>query len=206
MEKSVGTIYCIGRNYAEHAKELGNEIPTSPIVFLKAAASLRGLTPIPMGFNDACYHFETEIVVRIGRRVPLLTKGSWDDVNELTLGLDLTRREIQNELKKAGMPWTTAKSFQGSAVVGDFIPAAKFPNPDEIKFSFYLNDELKQTGNSKHMLFSIPKIITYLASFIPLNENDLIFTGTPQGVGPMKTGDHFEMQFDGVGRSMKGIL
>jgi 2-keto-4-pentenoate hydratase/2-oxohepta-3-ene-1,7-dioic acid hydratase in catechol pathway len=206
MEKSVGTIFCIGRNYADHAKELGNEVPSSPIVFLKAAASLRGLAPIPMGFDDASYHFEAEIVTRVSRPVALHSGGSWEDIKEITLGIDLTRREIQNELKKKGLPWTTAKSFQGSAIVGGFIPTDKFQCLDEIEFSFLLNDELKQRGNSRQMLFSVPQIISYLASFTSLNENDLIFTGTPQGVGPIKKGDRFEMRFAEFDRGMKGVL
>lgn len=206
MPSSISSIFCIGRNYADHAKELGNSIPTTPIVFLKASTSWRGLTPVPMGFDDDHFHFESEIVVRIGRPLPLKTIASWDDVKDLTIGIDLTRREVQNDLKAAGMPWTTAKSFQGSAITGPFLPKESFTNLNAIGFSFHVNDVLRQHGNSKDMLFSIPKIITYLASFNALAENDIIFTGTPQGVGPIKVGDKFTMKFDSLDEVMVGKL
>jgi 2-keto-4-pentenoate hydratase/2-oxohepta-3-ene-1,7-dioic acid hydratase in catechol pathway len=201
------TVYCIGRNYADHAKELNNPVPKGePIVFLKSPSSLRPCASGPLAFADETFHHEAEIVARIGRPVALGARGSWDDVDALALGLDLTRREVQSRLKEKGLPWTASKSFAGSAVLGAFLPLSSFADRDAIAFTLHVNGELRQTGNSRDMLFPVEELITHLARFCPLQPGDLIYTGTPAGVGPLRKGDRFELAFTGVGSAFAGTL
>ena len=192
MTKKCGSIYCIGRNYQDHAKELNNEIPTKPVVFLKSAASLRGLEPSPMAFADERFHHEIELVLKIGKNIRLgETINVEEAVSHLALGLDLTRREIQTELKSKGLPWTLAKSFAGSAVIGSLVKFDAKIKFSDIDFSLTVNDVLKQEGHTRDMMFDVSYLLDYLASFQELNEGDLIFTGTPKGVGPIEVGDTF---------------
>jgi 2-keto-4-pentenoate hydratase/2-oxohepta-3-ene-1,7-dioic acid hydratase in catechol pathway len=199
-------IYCIGRNYAEHARELGNEIPSEPVVFLKSTAALRALSAGPLAFAASTFHHEAEVVVLIGRRIELGATAGWEAVRGLGLGLDVTRRDIQNNLKAKGLPWTTAKSFAGSAPVSEFIPLERFPSRDAILFSFSINGTLRQHGDTSLMLHPIPSLLTHLAKLGPLVPGDLIFTGTPAGVGPLRQGDEFELSFDQLPRRFSGRL
>jgi 2-keto-4-pentenoate hydratase/2-oxohepta-3-ene-1,7-dioic acid hydratase in catechol pathway len=194
----VGTVYAIGRNYAAHARELGNAIPDDPVVFLKARTAVRGLQPAPVAFDET-FHHEVELVLRIGRPVPLGGAGSWDDVGQLALGLDLTRREVQARCKEKGLPWTPSKSFAGSAVLGPFLPLAQVGDPATIRFSLAVNGEARQHGDPAMMLFPVPTILRYLASLAPLEPGDLVFTGTPEGVGPLRVGDRFRMELHASG-------
>jgi 2-keto-4-pentenoate hydratase/2-oxohepta-3-ene-1,7-dioic acid hydratase in catechol pathway len=201
------TVYCIGRNYAEHAKELNNPVPKGePVIFLKSPSALRPCTAGPVAFADETFHHEAEIVARIGRIVPLGATGSWADVDALSLGLDLTRREVQSRLKEKGLPWTVSKSFAGAAVLGELLPLATFPRRDAIDFTLHVNGELRQTGRSSDMIFPIEELITHLARHCPLAPGDLIYTGTPAGVGPIRAGDRFELAFTGLGKSFSGVL
>lgn len=201
-----GTIYGIGRNYAEHAAELGNPVSEEPLVFLKSPACLRPVSHGPLAFSHEEFHHEVELVVMLGRDLELGHQGSWHDVEALTLGLDLTRRGIQQELKKKGHPWTLAKSFTGSAVVGPFMPRADVLTVDNIHFSLDVNGEPRQLGETRDMLFPVPILITYLASFNLLRRGDLIFTGTPKGVGPMRKGDRFTMMSPELKLNITGVL
>lgn len=188
-------IYCIGRNYLNHVRELNNERPTEPVVFLKSTASLRGLNDGEMAFPQESFHHEAELVLRVGKDCRLNSKPDSTCITHLGLGLDLTRREVQTRLKADGLPWTLAKSFAGAAIVGNLHNIAKFTDLANIQFTFHVNDELRQTGNTKDLLFPIPDILRYLTTFTSLKPGDLIFTGTPEGVGPIRKGDSFTLQF-----------
>lgn len=203
---SIGSIYCIGRNYAEHAAELGNSVPEDPIVFLKSTSSLRVPEHGPLAFPNEQFHHEIELVVKIASDLPLGHQGTWHDVEALTLGIDLTRRQTQNELKKNGHPWTLAKSFAGSAIIGTFVPNLKQLNRENLHFTLTVNGDLRQQGETRDMIFSVPQLITYLCSFNLLKKGDVIFTGTPKGVGPIKKGDRFEMTSPDLNVQFKGEL
>lgn len=205
---SVPTIYGIGRNYLEHAKELGNSPPEGePVVFLKAPASLRPIASGKMAFPGESFHHEAELILRIGSTIPVGTKGlGWSAIDAIGLGLDLTRREKQSELKAKGLPWTLAKSFSGASVVSPLVRLTDCEGQTNFKFKFYINDQLKQSGDTTQMMFDVPKIIDFLTSFNTLLAGDLIFTGTPAGVGPIKTGDRFVLELEAPHRHWSGTL
>jgi acylpyruvate hydrolase len=199
------TIYGIGRNYADHAAELGNVVPKAPIVFLKAASSIRGLEPSPMAFAHETFHHEVEVVVRVAQLLAMGSRVDQRAISHLALGLDLTRREAQSELKASGLPWTVAKSFKGATVLGPWIDA-KAVNLESLSFDLSVNGELRQSGNTSLMLHSVETLLNYLLSFNDLYPGDLIFTGTPQGVGPIRVGDRFEMRIASLGYRVSGEL
>jgi 2-keto-4-pentenoate hydratase/2-oxohepta-3-ene-1,7-dioic acid hydratase in catechol pathway len=187
-------IICIGRNYAEHAKELGNNVPTEPVFFCKPdSAILPRSNPlfIPPFTNDL--HYEVELIIKIDR----LGKNSEEQFADrycstIGLGIDFTARDVQEEQKKKGLPWEKAKAFDGSAVVGkDFLPLEEFDRSN-IRFSLKKNGEVVQIGNSSDMIFNFNKIIAYVSQFMTLKIGDLIFTGTPSGVGPVAINDVLE--------------
>jgi 2-keto-4-pentenoate hydratase/2-oxohepta-3-ene-1,7-dioic acid hydratase in catechol pathway len=186
----VGTVYGIGRNYAAHAAELGNAVPEDPVVFLKARTSVRGLAPAPLAFAES-FHHEVEVVLLIGRAVPLGATPGWEAVRAVALGLDLTRREVQTRCKEQGLPWVPAKSFAGSAVLGPFVPLERIGAPQDIAFSLEVDGEPRQQGALSMMVFAVPRVLAYLSSLAPLEAGDLVFTGTPSGVGPIRAGDRF---------------
>ena len=184
-------IICIGRNYVNHAKELGNAIPTEPIFFLKPATAIQPKGHpffIPHFSNDI--HYEVELVIKInkaGKHIEERFAHKYYD--QIGLGIDFTARDIQEECKAKGLPWEKAKGFDGSAQIGrTFIDKAELELND-ITFSLEKNGEQVQLGNSKNMLFSFDKIITHISKFYTLQIGDLIYTGTPEGVGPVKAGD-----------------
>lgn len=188
-------IFCVGRNYAEHAKELNNAVPTKPVIFMKpATALLKDNKPfyLPDFSNDM--HYETELVLRVGKNGKAVQeKFALGYVDALTVGIDFTARDLQDECKKKGLPWEIAKAFDNSAVVGRFVSA----DADKLKnglveFTMKLNGEQKQHGKSSDMIFNIEQIIAYVSKFFTLQTGDLIFTGTPYGVGAAKQGDRIE--------------
>lgn len=189
----VATVYGIGRNYAAHAAELGNAVPDDPVVFLKARTAVRGLEPAPMAFDEA-FHHEVEVVLLVSDGVALGARAGWEAVAGVALGLDLTRREVQDRCKAKGLPWTPAKSFAGSAVVGPFVPPARLGDPGRLSFSLEVAGVLRQRGELARMVFPVPRILQHLASLAPLERGDLVFTGTPEGVGPIRAGDAFAME------------
>ncbi len=205
---TVPTIYGIGRNYPEHVKELGNKAPDGePVLFLKAPASLRPLGSGTLAFPGETFHHEAELVLRIGQTVPVGTKTEgWTVVDALGLGLDLTRREKQSELKAKGLPWALAKSFAGSAVVSPLIRLTDCNERQTFRFKLIVNDQLRQSGDTSQMIFDVPTIIDFLASFNTLLPGDLIFTGTPSGVGPISSGDKFTLELEDPHRHWSGIL
>ncbi len=188
-------IICIGRNYSEHAKELGNAVPTEPVFFCKPDSSILPKSNpmyIPEWTKDL--HYEVELVIRINR----LGKNIQEEFasryyDEIGLGIDFTARDVQDELKKKGLPWEKAKGFDGSAVVGqDFISVEQFQNSHHGKFSMKKNNLEVQSDSSESMIFSFDQIIAYVSTFMTLKIGDLIFTGTPSGVGPVAMGDVLE--------------
>jgi 2-keto-4-pentenoate hydratase/2-oxohepta-3-ene-1,7-dioic acid hydratase in catechol pathway len=203
----INNIYCIGRNYAEHAAELNNPLPAEPVVFLKTLASLR--LPGESGriaFPDETFHHEAEMVLLVGQRIERPEDCRWERISHVGLGLDLTRREVQNSLKEKGLPWARAKSFRGSAVVAPLIPATEFRDKSSIQFTFSVNGDLKQDGDTAMMLFKVEQLLAALLQLHPLAPGDLIFTGTPKGVGPLRAGDRFQLAFKATKHAFDGVL
>lgn len=187
-------IICIGRNYAEHAKELGNEIPEEPVIFMKPkSALLQAHTPFyyPEFTNEL--HYECELVLRVSKNGKYIQeRHAGNYYNGITVGIDFTARDIQEECKKKGLPWEKAKAFDNSAAVGKFIDIAADFNKKNIQFSLKKNNEKVQHGNSKDMIFSFDSIVANISNYFSLNIGDLIFTGTPAGVGECVVGDELE--------------
>lgn len=184
-------IICIGRNYTEHIKELENERPTDPVIFLKPdTAILLNKQPffIPDFSNDV--HYEVEILVKINKVGKYIDKKfAHKYYNEIGLGIDFTARDLQNKLKEKGLPWEKAKAFDGAAVIGNWIPVSEIKEVNNINFSLHKNDELVQTGNTSHMLWKIDELIEYISKYFTLKIGDIIFTGTPAGVGKVFAND-----------------
>lgn len=186
-------IICIGRNYADHAKELNNPIPESPVFFMKPDTAL--LPPhnpfFYPGFSKDV-HYETELVIKISRNGRHIAERFANKYyKEISVGIDFTARDLQAICKQKGLPWEIAKAFDFSAPVGRFIKIDQW-NQQNIPFGLKINGEWRQKGNSNDMLFSFDKIIAYVSQFVTLRSGDLIFTGTPSGVGPVKIEDQFE--------------
>lgn len=187
-------VICIGRNYAEHAKELNNAVPTDPVIFLKPKNAL--LYPgkpffYPEFTSDL--HYECEVVVKISKNGKYIQeKFAQKYYDEVTLGIDFTARDLQNEQKKKGLPWEIAKAFDGSAAVGEFIKLDIDNRINDLDFQLHLNGAQVQDGHTRDMIFNVNKIIEYTSRFFTLNIGDLIFTGTPAGVGPVAQGDKLE--------------
>lgn len=183
-------ILCIGRNYGLHAKELGNEIPDKPVIFSKPdTALLRNNEAfyIPSFSNDV--HYEAELVVRIEKMGKSIEpQFAHKYYSHITLGVDFTARDVQNELKSKGLPWELAKAFDNSAVVGEFIPLENRPIQD-LHFTLEKNGQVVQTGHTSDMLFKVDEIIAFVSKYFTLKTGDLIFTGTPAGVGKVDIGD-----------------
>ncbi|SDX29797.1 2-keto-4-pentenoate hydratase/2-oxohepta-3-ene-1,7-dioic acid hydratase (catechol pathway) [Lutibacter oricola] len=184
-------LICIGRNYAKHIEELQNEKPDNPVVFLKPdSAVLSKNMPfvIPSFSNEV--HYEVEVLVKIckvGKHIQ--PKFAANYYNEIGLGIDFTARDLQNELRAKGLSWEKSKAFDGSAKIGEFVAKDKLGDLENLSFSLLKNDELVQDGNSSAMLWKIDEIITYVSQFFTLKIGDIIFTGTPAGVGKVSEGD-----------------
>ena len=185
-------IICIGRNYADHAKELNNNVPEFPLFFLKPDTALLSKTKdfyLPDFTNDL--HYECEVVVRINRvGKNIQEKFASNYYNEIGLGIDFTARNIQEECKQKGLPWERAKAFDNSSPLGDFFIQKDELDLNNISFRLFKNDKQVQFGETKNMIFSFYRIISYVSQFITLKVGDLIYTGTPAGVGPITIGDH----------------
>ncbi|MEZ4985503.1 MAG: fumarylacetoacetate hydrolase family protein [Saprospiraceae bacterium] len=184
-------IICIGRNYAEHAKELNNPIPEQPVVFMKpASALLVNRKPFYYPEFSTDIHYETELVIRIGKNGRhVQPEFAHSYIQEIGLGIDFTARDLQAKLKAKGQPWELAKSFDGAAVLGDFIGLEQLPALSNIEFYLEKNGEKVQHGHSKDMLFSFSDIICFVSQYFKLQMGDLIYTGTPAGVYPIQIGD-----------------
>jgi len=184
-------IICIGRNYSEHAKELNNALPKEPMFFMKpdTAILIRNRPFYIPDFSDEI-HYETELVIKISKNGKnIQEKFAHNYYDKITLGIDFTARDIQRKCKEKGHPWEIAKAFDKSAPISTFIPFSELNNRDEIQFHMDLNGKTVQKGNSKDMIFSFEKVISYVSQFIYLKMGDMIFTGTPAGVGKVNIGD-----------------
>ncbi len=192
-------IFAVARNYAAHAKELNNKIPNEPVLFMKPHTAL--ILP-----NESFYypefseliHYETELVLKVyknGKHIE--EKFAADYYQEITVGIDFTARDLQNKCKEKGWPWEIAKSFDRSAAVGDFVPKSEFADIGNINFSLQQNNTLVQKGNTQDLLFPIDTLVANISKYFTLNIGDLIFTGTPVGVGPIAIGDVLEGFLEG---------
>ena len=208
----VGKLVCVGRNYAAHARELGNEVPDAPIIFLKpstSAVALESEFPIPVEQGEC--HFETEITLLIGQRL-LVSAQSNSVTKDITalqevsaeqaraaiagvgLGLDLTLREKQNELKAKGQPWELAKAFDGSAPLSGFLPVTDFSDLAAVEFSLSINGERRQSGDSADMITDMIALLQFITRYITLLPGDVVMTGTPAGVAALHSGDTLTLQ------------
>jgi acylpyruvate hydrolase len=188
-------IICIGRNYVAHARELNNELPEEPVFFMKPdSALLRNNYPFFIPDWSGEIHHEVELVIKINRRCKNTEKRfAHRYYNEIGLGIDFTARDVQNDLKRKGLPWEKAKAFDNSAVISSaFFPVSEFPDMNSINFKLIINGEVVQTGNSGNMIFGFDDIVSHISRYVTLKIGDLIYTGTPAGVGPVKIGDHLE--------------
>lgn len=184
-------IICIGRNYKAHAEELKNELPKEPLVFIKPdTALLRENKPFYYPEYSKDIHYECELFVRIGKPGKYIDESfAMDYIDSVGLGIDFTARDLQQEAKANGLPWEKAKAFNDSAPVSDFIPVSELKDLQDLRFQLSLNDKVVQDGWTGDMIFTIPELISYTSKFFTLKTGDLIFTGTPQGVGPVSVGD-----------------
>ena len=189
--KKIENIYCVGRNFEGHAKELGNKVPTSPLIFQKSNSTINLTSKIEVPKKKTIEH-ELEVVVLIGKNGSAKThEEARSFISGFSVGLDLTDRELQSDLKKKGLPWFAAKSFKGSAVLDkNFKPVC----PKE--FYLNVNQKLKQEGSLKDMIFSFEDIILHISKIVEFKKGDIVFTGTPEGVGTLKSGDEVEMGFN----------
>ncbi|MEX0608534.1 MAG: fumarylacetoacetate hydrolase family protein [Balneolaceae bacterium] len=198
LELPVRTIYCIGRNYADHAKELKNAVPTSPVVFIKPVGTIcYNDAEISLPPESKEVHFEAELVVAIsksGKNIP--TFSALDYVAGYGVGIDFTARDFQQAAKEKGLPWAIAKGFDQFAPISDFIKAKEIENPNNLDLKLFLNSFIKQHGNTSEMIFPVDYLISFLSTIFTLHPGDLIFTGTPSGVGPVKSGDRLEVMLE----------
>jgi 2-keto-4-pentenoate hydratase/2-oxohepta-3-ene-1,7-dioic acid hydratase in catechol pathway len=192
-------IICIGRNYVEHARELNHPVPAEPIFFLKPDSSLlRKNRPFYYPDFSQEIHYEAEIVVRIcktGKYIEEKLAPTYYD--SVAIGIDFTARDVQQRAKEKGLPWTKAKGFDGSAPISPFIPLSELPPIDRIGFHLTVNGQAVQRGNTGEMIFPVDRLISDISRYMTLKTGDLIFTGTPSGVGPVKVGDRLEVYIEG---------
>lgn len=188
-------IICIGRNYLAHVKELDNALPTEPMFFMKPeTALLPAGEPFPYPDFSKEIHYETELVLHICKTGKAIDeKSACEYYDAITVGVDFTARDLQSQCKAKGHPWEMAKAFDYSAPIGEFKKISELRNPDDIAFGMKLNGEWVQQGHSRDMIFSFDKIIAHVSRFVTLNEDDILFTGTPQGVGEVHVGDSLEL-------------
>jgi acylpyruvate hydrolase len=192
-------IFCIGRNYAEHAAELNNPTPTFPLIFMKpSTALLSDNKPFYHPEFSENIHYEVELVLKISKNGKAIQKQFANQYyEEIALGIDFTARDVQDKLKEKGHPWEISKGFDQSACLSKFIKIEEFPSEDNINFKLYKNETLAQNGNSKDMLFPFDNIIVELSKYFTLQKGDLIYTGTPAGVGKIVVGDMLRGELEG---------
>ncbi|CAM9395980.1 oxaloacetate tautomerase FAHD1, mitochondrial [Lampetra fluviatilis] len=192
---------CVGRNYAEHARELGNPLPQEPVLFLKPPTAFVREQGPPLRAPWFCssLHHEVELGVVVGRAGSCISQAAaMEHVAGYALCLDMTARDAQEACKSKGLPWTLAKAFDGSCPVSDFIPKERIPDPHDLNIWLEVNGERRQDGHTSNMIFSIPFLINYISSFMTLQEGDLILTGTPSGVAAVQEGDELVAGISGV--------
>lgn len=206
-EEQLGKVVCVGRNYAAHATELGNEIPTRPILFIKPASSVIGIDSLIASQvidapRDTAYdvHYEAELCVRIGAPLKAASieaiKATPNAIDAVTLGLDLTLRELQSELKAKGHPWERAKCFDGSCVLAQWVNPEAYADFSAVSYELYINEQLTQEGNTELMLFPLYELLSEISYAFSLQPGDVVMTGTPSGVGLLKAGDRLTLKLD----------
>lgn len=207
LDFPVNKVVCVGSNYADHVKEMGSATSPEPVLFIKpetALCDIRQPVAIPKGLGSV--HHEVELAVLIGTP---LKQANEDRVARAIAGygvaLDLTLRELQAGFKKAGQPWEKAKGFDGSCPISGFIPVAEFGDPQNAELSLSVNDQLRQQGNTRDMITPVLPLIAYMSRFFTLRAGDIILTGTPQGVGPMVSGDMLKISLNGKALSTRVI-
>jgi 5-carboxymethyl-2-hydroxymuconate isomerase len=205
---TVGKILCIGRNYVAHAREMKSGVDETPVFFLKPASALihdGGTILIPPISNDV--HHEVELTVLIGKDGKSISKANaLSHVAGYGVGLDMTLRDVQAKAKEKGLPWTLAKGFDTSAAVSRFVPASKVPDPQAVEVELKVNGTVRQTGKTELQIFSVQHFIWFVSQFITLERGDLIYTGTPEGVAQVKTGDQLEAVLrNGSGQSLTSL-
>lgn len=200
IDLPVGKVVCVGRNYAEHAKELNNPVPTAPLLFMKPASSLVPLSePIVLKSDFGGVHYETEIAVLIGEKLTSASEvKAAASITGVGVALDLTLRELQSKLKEKGHPWEKAKGFDGSCPLSAFISAEGITDWESIPVQLHINDELRQNGNSAQMLNGILPLLAYISTFFTLEPGDVVITGTPAGVGQLESGMTLEAALPGL--------
>ncbi|MCK9407717.1 MAG: fumarylacetoacetate hydrolase family protein [Bacteriovoracaceae bacterium] len=200
-EFRLNNIFCIGKNYADHAKEMGGDVPKEPVIFLKpTSAVITNGEPIIIPSMSSNVHHEIELTVLLGKggkNIPL--SSAMDHVAGYGVGLDMTMRDRQSDAKKAGNPWTVAKGFDTSAPLSPFISASSIIDPHTLDITLTVNGEIRQQSNTQHMIFRIEVLISYLSSIFTLEEGDIIYTGTPEGVAQVGVGDQLTATIPGVG-------
>jgi len=198
----VGKIVCLGRNYVDHIKELGNEIPSSPVIFIKPASSIirsGKLIRIP-DYSDDCHH-EVELAVLIGKTGSNLTEAeAMEVVAGYGVAIDLTLRDVQSRLKEKGLPWEIAKGFDTACPLSDFVPASEVADPHQLQLTIKVNGEIRQDGNTRLMMRTIPRFIREVSAIFTLQPGDILLTGTPAGVSRICPGDRLEAEIEQVGR------
>jgi 2-keto-4-pentenoate hydratase/2-oxohepta-3-ene-1,7-dioic acid hydratase in catechol pathway len=192
----LGKVVCVGRNYLAHIRELNNPVPEQPVLFIKPASAVVDMHD-PLRLPPGDVHFETELAVLIGRS---LTRASEAEVEASIAGyglaLDLTRRDLQSELKQNGLPWEVAKAFDGSCVLSEFVTPEQVHDVDTLSFTLSLNDELRQRGDSRMMRHGIAELLSHMSQHFTLDPGDVVLTGTPEGVGPLCRGDRLHFTLD----------
>ena len=197
LRASIGKVVCVGRNYAAHAEELGNEVPKAPILFMKPASSVVSIRQGVVRPNPALYgetHYEAELCVQLAADLSAATiEEAKQAIGGVTLGLDLTLRELQAELKEKGHPWERAKCFDGACVLGDWLDPQVFGDFTDIHYQLTINNALTQDGNSALMLFPVYELLVNISHAFSLQAGDVIMTGTPSGVGILQAGDQLTL-------------
>ena len=192
-------ILCVGRNYAKHIEELKNAVPDEPVIFFKPDTALvRSNRDFYYPEYSQEIHYECELVFRFAKEGKYIAEEfARDYIDGIGLGIDFTARDLQTKAKENGLPWALAKGFNDSAPVSEFLPLEDFPDFKNIGFTCHLNGEERQNGNSSHMLWPVANLIAYISKFVTFKKGDLLFTGTPAGVGEVKVGDHIEGFLEG---------
>ncbi|MCG3878299.1 fumarylacetoacetate hydrolase family protein [Psychrobacter sp. Ps6] len=197
LRASIGKVVCVGRNYAAHAEELGNEVPSSPILFMKPASSVVSIRsdvvrPNPEVFGET--HYEAELCIQLSADLSMATiEEAQQAIGGVTLGLDLTLRDLQSTLKEKGHPWERAKCFDGACVLADWIDPQAFGNLQNVHYQLTINDKLAQDGDSALMLFPVYELLVNISHAFSLQAGDVIMTGTPSGVGVLQAGDKLKL-------------
>lgn len=203
----VGKIVCLGRNYSEHIRELGNEVPDQPVIFIKPATSIigDGESVVIPDYSSDCHH-EVELAVLIGKWGKNIPEDeAMEHVAGYGVAIDLTLRDVQNEQKKKGLPWEIAKGFDTACPLSDFVPAADIADPHNLRLRLQVNGVTRQDGSTAQMMRRIEAIIHHMSTIFSLEEGDIILTGTPAGVGKIIAGDRMSAEIEAVGRLEVGV-